>query len=273
MSRNRNIKKTSKNDAKIVKYTRQLTLFTLLLFIATLALASIAYLQYNVDLKMSEITSDFYTYHSPDASVIDGYVTNLYVLNNNSTKMYISVVGLASVYNSALSDDVALVKKMNLRKNYKPFNDEIIMIASIVDMGTGEVLQRQEIPYVRNGTVNVEGNIFPISINSGESEYIPILISYVRETPFEENNTIDLEIDTNVTQLEVIHPTNKTILYTMTAFSPINITYIMGKDTAIVKVDNHTSYNANVRYTEDENTYRDWKYKFLLQYGEGAFVV
>lgn len=275
MLRNRKTKKISKNkenDAKIAKYTRWLTGFTFLLFIATLALASIAFSQYKVDLKMSDITSDFYTYHSPDAAVIDGYVTNLYVLNNNSTKMYISVVGLASVYNSALSDDVALVKKMDLGNSYKQFKDEII-ITYIVDMETGEVLQQKEILFVRNDTVHVEGNIFPISINSGESEYIPILISYVRDTPFEANSTIDLEINANATQLEVIHPINKTILYTMAAFSPINITYIMGEDTAIVKVDNHTSYNANVRYTEDENIYRDWKYRFLLQYGKGAFVV
>lgn len=46
----------------------------------------------------------------------------------------------------------------------------------------------------------------------------------------------------------------------------------MGSETASIKMNDSHTYTIDVRYTEDKETYRDWKRIFLSEYGTGAFI-
>lgn len=230
------------------------------LIIFTFLLVIVAIFQYNVNLKISEsnekltiATTEFYKYHPPEVVLIKGQVIKLYVLKD-STGNYFTIVGLASVYNSALSDDIALIEKKYIKNSY------LIKASEKDDSSTIE------------GNLYIEGNIFPIPLNPGDSNDFPLLGTFKTNDLINQNFTIDVTVNTTVSIIEVIHPINKTILANLTAFEPINIIYRMGSDEATV-INNDINTSIQVRYTDDIDLYHSWKQTFLSNYGTGAFII
>lgn len=215
--------------------------------------------------KLTNITDEHYKYHPPEVTLIKAYVSKLYVLKDNNSGTYLSILGIASIYNSALSDDIALVRQKNIGQLDKPFEYKIKILV-------GD--KSYEGPLMPSNVVkSVEGNLFPTSVIPGNPPAdVPLLTTYKTSKIMNLNKTIDFVVDTNFSVIEVIHPVNKTILTTLTSFEPTNVTYIMGSETASIKMNDSHTYTIDVRYTEDKETYRDWKRIFLSEYGTGAFI-
>lgn len=235
------------------KISKELANYTKILAIATIILAIATILLVFVNQNLTDITKEYYKYNSPDVSLIEGYIAKLYVLrDNNSGSTYFTILGMSSVYNSALSRDVALLKQKNLGNSFN--------LSKSNKIG-------------RNDTISIEGSSFPIPISPGESpKNVPLLITYKKERIINTNATVELEIDEKISIIEVLHP-NKTILTNLTSLKPMNIIYTMGKDTAIVKMNDGGIYNIDVRYTEDKETYEKWKITFLRPYGISALII
>lgn len=234
-------------NRKMVNYQKGLYIFTGILAIATVLLAIFTFLLYNSNEKLTNITTDYYKYHSPDVSLINGYIAKLYVLRDNNSGTYFTVLGIASVYNSKLSTDTALIRQKNLGKSYTLLN---------------------------NDTVSVEGSSFPIPIVPGyPPKDVPILVTYKNQKIMDTNAPVEIAIDEDAFNLEVLHPTSKIILYNLTSLNPANITYTMGKDKADVKMNDGSIYEIDVRYTEDKKTYQDWKLTFLRPYGISSIII
>ena len=264
----------STNDMKIelVNATKTTARFTKILAIATILLFFVSFLQYQANLKLSEsneiltnITKEFYEYHPPEVSLITGDIDKLYILNNN-TESKITIVGIASVYNSGLSDDIALV--IQKRIGAPPYiQNEKVTLYGVQGNTTTKLYEEYT---GRNYTIYIDGNPIPISVPPKEQKEIPILMTYKLEKASE---TVELEIMEELSDIEVIHPTNKTILKNITALKPATITYTMGNDKAFVKCDDGISYKIDVRYTTNEETYMDWKASFLRQFGVSSLII
>lgn len=240
------------NDV-IVKYTKILAIATVILAVATLILAISTIKLSDSNEKLTEITEEFYRYHPPDIGLTSGYVAKLYVLRNNSYGTYITVLGIYSIYNSASSDDIALVRKTNLKESFKPLDIQDVSI---------------------NDSLSIEGNLFPISIIPGESpKEMPILVTRKIEKMIENDDEIKLEIKSDISRIEVIHPTDNKILTNLTVLNPCNITFTMGQNTAIVEMNDSIKYNIDIRYTEDYEIYQNWKRTFLRPYGISSFTI
>ena len=255
----------------LTKYTKLMALATLFLFFAA-CLSAYATIQISdSNEKMTDITKEFYRYHLPEVSLIEGYVGKLYVFRDNKSGSFFTVIGFASVYNSAQSDDIALARQKYLGKSYKPFENTKITIYGVQD---NSMIEIYEIDIENNDTISIEGNPSPIAIIPGEPPIdIPLMMTYKSEDDINLNKTVEFEIVEEISIIEVIHPINKTILANITTLKPTNITYIMGKDSAIVRNSDGRTYNIDVRYTENEDTYRDWKRIFLRPYGISSFIV
>lgn len=259
-----------KNYPKILAYaTIVLAFATVVLAIATGILAIETIKLSNSNEKLTNITLEYYGYHLPKVSLIQGNVANLYVFRDNNSGPYLTVLGLASVYNSAESDDIALIRHKYIGTSFRPYANNIIKLHTV----QGNSIQSYEIDIGNNDTISVEGNQFPIPISPGEQKKdIPLLITYKPEDIVDLNTPIGLVILEEITIIEIIHPVEKTILTNLTALKSTNITYIMGEDTAIVKSNDGNTYNIEVRYTEDVETYRDWKKMLLRPYGSSLTV-
>lgn len=264
-------RETSSDENELVKVTRWL-------FYATVILALVAALQFAGTLKiadsnekMTDITEIFYEYHPPNVTLIDGSFAKLYVLKQNGSNTEISVVGIASVYNSALSDDVALVKKNVYSTPYYPLS-EAKFIFYIVNNTTGDIYSTTEVPIIINDTLFVEGNSFPLPVNPGSFTYIPIMLTIKSNSDVPLNKSINFTIDHNHTRFEVVHPTTKKQISNFSSCETSHITYIMGENIAHVTEITGREYIVDVRYTEDKEVYTEWKNIYLLQYGRGALV-
>jgi len=252
ISKNRFLKEENRKKLK--------SFSSILMIIFTLLLVLVAFLQYNVNLKISEsnekltkITTEFYKYHPPEVILIKGEVIKLYVLKDR-TGTYFTIVGLASVYNSALSDDIALIENKYIEHSNP--------LKTIENNGSSTI----------EGNLYIEGNIFPIPLNPGDSSDFPLLATFKTDDLISQNFTFNITLDSTVSTIEVIHPINKTILDNLTAFEPINIVYLMGSDEAIVKKNGHNK-SIQVRYTDDTDLYHGWKQTFLSNYGTGSFLI
>jgi len=249
-----------------------------ILAIATVLLLVVSFLQYQANLELSDsnekltnITTEYYRYHSPEVSLIQGNVAKLYVLRDGNSTTYFTVLGFASVYNSALSDDIALVRQENTGNTYKLFDDTKITIYGV----QGNVItQIYEVNIPINDSISIESTTIPIPIIPGEPpKEIPLLMTYRIENTIELNTTVELEIIKEISNIEVIHPNTKKIIANFTALDPTNITYIMGKDMAIVEKNGRNVYNIEVRYTENKETYQNWKRTFLRPYGLSSLTI
>ena len=263
---------------KVVRNIIKLINPNVILTIATVLLLVVSFLQYQANLELSDsnekltnITTEYYRYHSPEVSLIQGNVAKLYVLRDGNSTTYFTVLGIASVYNSALSDDIALVRQENTGNSHKLFDDKKYTIYGV----QGNVITPiYEVNIPINDSISIESTTIPIPIIPGEPpKEIPLLMTYRIENTIELNTTVELEIIKEISNIEVIHPNTKKIIANFTALDPTNITYIMGKDMAIVEMNGRNVYNIEVRYTEHKETYQNWKRTFLRPYGLSSLTI
>lgn len=269
------ILKTAKD---FTNHTKKLTNPNIIMAIATVLLLVVSFLQYQANLELSDsnekltnITTEYYRYHSPEVSLIQGNVVKLYVLHDGNSATHLTVLGLASVYNCATSDDIALVRQENLGYSYKPVEDQKI---TVYEVQGNVVTPIYEVNIATNDSISIEGCTIPIPIIPGEPpKDVPLLMTYKIENTIELNTTIELEIIEEISNIEVIHPNSKKIISNFTALEPINITYVMGQDKAIVKRGEVIIYNIEVRYTDNKETYQNWKRTFLRPYGLSSLTI
>lgn len=240
-------------DEDLSKYTKILAFATIILAIATVLLVFETLKLSDSNERLTKISEEFYKYHPPDVGLTPGYISEIYVLRNSSYGTLISVLGVYTIYNSAISDDAALIKKTNLRESSIP-------------------------PDIPNKTISgyttIEGNSFPIPIIPGDPpKQLPLLVTRQIGIIIEDNSTIYLEIQENISKIEIIHPVNMTILSNLTALEPCNVTYKMGQNEAIVMMNDGSKYSIKVDYSEDYEQYKYWKSKFLNQFGTGYFII
>lgn len=248
MTKNRRSRKNKVNEENNEKLTKA----TCWLVIATILLVVVGGLQLIlssnlVDLneKMTNITFEFYRYHPPDVSLTNGYIARLFVCQDKSMGTYITLYGMGEIYNSDQSNDIALVrpKKLAMEQTFD------------------------------NGRIVIEGNRNYISIIPGEEpKLIPILVTYQINKDFVLNDSIDINVNSNISQIEVIHPLDKKILNNIKVLEPANISYKFGENTA--KLD-QSDYGVNIQvlYFEDYHEYVDMKKNILFDYGKTAVLI
>ena len=246
------------NNAKLADYTEKLAIYTqklavatIVLTVATICLLIVAGLSLSATQDISEsnekltnITEDFYTYHPPDVSLISGHIAKLYVVRTNNSETYLTVLGYYSPYNSALADDIALVQQAHIGKQF--------MMA--------------------NGVIVVEGIIPPFPVIPGEFlEEIPLLMTHKIQESIEISTIMNITIPP--LYANITHPVNKTLLANLTAIESVNINYTMGENKATMYLSDGHTQSIYVRYTEDIETYNDWKNTMLLQHGSSFYII
>ena len=285
---------------KLANYTKVLAFATTLLFIATLGLVFINQNLSESNENLTNVTTEFYRYHPPDVSLIHGSIYKLFVLRDNNSGTYLTLLGISSIYNSAQSDDIALIRQKKLGETIEFVSPKIKLIEGN--------LNTYNLNLKVNDTIQIEGNPFPIPVKPGEApKIVPTSITYRMERILDYNtpcyilikgnsshskynhtfnydnltnqfipepdvSTCDLTIQTNVTDLEVLHPISKEIITNLTNTEPVEIKYVVGQNKAIVNL-NHITYYINVEYTEDKETYQNWKIKFLTAYSPISFTI
>lgn len=163
-----------------------------------------------------------------------------------------------------------MLRQKYLGISYKPFENRKLTIYGVQG---DSIIEIYDIDIGNNDTISIEGNPSPIPIIPGEPAInVPLMMTYNSEDNINLNKTVEFEIIEEISIIEVIHP-NKTILANITTLKPTNITYIMGTDSAIVKNSDGITYSIDVRYTDNEDTYKDWKITFLRPYGIGSLIV
>ena len=285
---------------KLAKYTRILAIATILLVVATLGLLAINHNLSESNEKLTNVTTEFYRYHPPDVSLIHGSIYKLFVLRDNNSGTYLTLLGISSIYNSAQSDDIALIRQKKLGETIEFVSPKIKLIEGN--------LNTYNLNLKVNDTIKIEGNPFPIPVKPGEvPKVVPTSITYHMERILDYNaacyillkgnsshskynhifnydnltnqyipetdvSTCDLTIQTNITDLEVLHPISKEIITNLTNAEPVEIKYIIGQNRAIVNL-NYGIYYINVEYTEDRETYQNWKIKFLTSYSPVSVTI
>ena len=101
----------------------------------------------------------------PDVSLIEGYAAKLYVFHDNKSEPSFTVIAIASVYNSAQSDDIALVKQKYLGISHKPFENKKV---TIYELYGNSITNIYEEDIGNNDTISIEGPFSPIPIIPGE---------------------------------------------------------------------------------------------------------
>jgi hypothetical protein len=237
------LEKQSKDYEKNNKLINVLTVCSVLI---ALSLFWVAFQQMNIEKDVSEsnkilanVTADEYGYHQPDVSLIDSYFLKLYVYEINETTTKFSFLNIARVYNSAQSDDIALVAPKGIMK--------------------AEQISPDHVTYI-------EGLPFPVPIIPGNApQEIPFYRTIVST---HEANHEKFGFNLNDT-LEVNHP-NGSLIKEILVPTTSNIMYTRGDETVIVKVDNNLSYAIHVRFTDNGTIYDEWKTQFLLKYSNSA---
>lgn len=224
-------------------------IFNGLLWSVTLQMAEI-------DQQLTKVTGEYYEYHPPKVTVTYGQVTKLYVLRNESCGTYISLIGLAHVYNSGIANDIAVIQQKGRGSGYDSAiqTEENGMIAAIVDF---------------------EGSPYPVPLSPGAfPTEMPILITAHTDKVIELNSTIELIIEKEYARLEVIHPINKKLIDNITSLESIDITYNIGKETADAETADGGMLIMDVRYTDNIDTYMIWKKTFMYEHGiKGALYL
>lgn len=244
---------SKENNNSNEKYTKTLAFATVILAVATVALAFSTINLSNSNERLTELTEEFYMYHPPEIGLTSGYIGKIYVLRNNSYGTYITILGVYSIYNSATSDDTALIRKTNSKESFKQSDNQGML---------------------NNYSFTIEANSFPIPINPGESpKEMPILVTSEIKEVINNGNEIRLKIESDISKIEVIHPIDERILANFTTLNSCNVILIMGENTAIVEMNDSKKYNVEIRYTEDHEEYQNWKRTFLRPYGASSFLI
>ena len=253
MIRNRKLikKQKNENDENIAKYTYWLVIVTVFLVIVTVFLVAVGSLQYIVSSniadsseKMTNITYEFYRYHPPEVSLINGHIGALFVCQDKDMGTFLTIYGVGEVYNSAQSNDIALV-----RPNIRIGNQ------------------------IKNGAMFIEGNQNYIPIIPGEEpKSIPVMATYQQNSSLILNYSIQLNVDPNISQIEVIHPIDKKTLGSIKLLEPTRIDYKFGEDKAKLNTNDY-SETIQVLYFEDYYEYVDMKKEILFGYGKSAVLM
>ena len=224
--------------------------------IATIIIAISTYYTYQATDQIAEITQQEYEYHPPKVTVTYGQVIKLYVLRNESCGTYISLVGLAHVYNSGIANDIAVIQQKGR------------------GLGYGSAIQTEENVMI-DAIVDFEGSPYPVPLSPGAfPTEMPILITSHTDKMIELNSTMELIIKKEDARLEVIHPINKKLIDNITSLESINITYKMGEETADAETADGRMLIMDVRYTDNIDTYMIWKKTFMYEHGiKGALYL
>lgn len=217
---------------------------------------------------LTEVTVQEYSYHQPDVSLVDSYILKLYVYEINETTTKFSFLNLVRVYNSAQSDDIALVAPKDLMKVEKSDGFKGITI-ELKSESSGEVFSQYIIPSEPAYITYIEGLPFPIPIIPGnEPEEIPFFRTIVYT-----HNVNDTVFNFTLNDsLEVNHP-NGSLMKEIVVPTTSSTVYTKGDETVIVTVDNNLSYAMDVRFTNNETVYDGWKTQFLLKYSSSSVIL
>ncbi|MFY1112722.1 MAG: hypothetical protein AB3K77_13735 [Methanosarcinaceae archaeon] len=196
---------------------------------------------------LTNVTSNYYAYNPPDVSVTSRWIAYLFVCNNESKGTYITVVGLPSFYNSALSNDVALLKPRGATREKR----------------------------VSYGRIVMESNAYPIPLSPGESpKIVPLLITHHYENnTFQSKEQINISVDSNASIVEVIHPVNKQIIENINSLENVTIHYVFGETNAKIYYENGYDPRIPVQYTTNYDIYENLKRNLLSVYGDGALTI
>ena len=222
--------------------------------------------------KLTNITTEYYRYHPPEVSVIQGYVGKLLVFSDGNRGTYITILGLASVYNNAQSDDIALVRVKNFRKSIRGYG-----LKTHFNIEENHKIPDDTAPFYF--TVIFEGNSFSIPVIPGNSpKEIPLIITLFDEFrdlninhANNKNNNMSIIIDE--LNIEVVHPNNKEIMENLTVLKPIEINYTIGQNKAQVKSNDGKIHEIIVKSTQNKEIYDTWKLNFLSSYGSSSFII
>jgi len=221
-------------------------------------LVIVTLLLFMVTWQLVDVTEEFYGYNPPHVNVVYGQVGKLYVFRNESYGTYFSIVGLSHVYNSGIADDLAVV-----RQKYWGLQVDVRLEEHLGSEGVRKI----------DAILGFEGSPYPIPVPAGDPTVeIPILLTCSTKEIIELNKTLHLIIGDDIS-LEVIHPVTEELIDNVTALKPINITYEVGDKTAKAETIDGRKLTLDVRYTEDFDTYVNWKERFLSEYGIKARVL
>ncbi|SFM72332.1 hypothetical protein [Methanolobus profundi] len=262
----------SLNQDKNNKWIFRLTLCSVVI---AFLLFWVAFQQMNLENEISDsnkilanVTAQEYGYHQPDVSLVDSYYVKLYIYQINETATKFSFLNLARVYNSAQSDDIALVKPKNIMKTAR-IPDLGVGVIYIVDNSSGEVLIQQNFSFPPGYTYSIEGLPFPVPVIPGDSpQEIPFFLT-IDSTHEKDHESFGFNINDS---LEVYHP-NGLLMNEINIPTTSSIMYSRGDETVVVKVDNGIAYTIDVRSTDNETTYHNWKNQFLLKYSSSAVTL
>ncbi|WP_407283148.1 hypothetical protein V7O61_15015 [Methanolobus sp. WCC1] len=247
------------------KWTRALTIISVTIAFFLLVATC---LQLGINDKLTSATVQEYSYHQPDVNLVDSYFVKLYVYEINETTTKFSFLNIARVYNSAQSDDIALVKPKDIMK-VEQINDFKGMSLNLMSASSGEIFGQYTIPSRVGYVTSIEGLPFPVPIIPGNApQEIPFFRTIVST---HEANHEEFGFNLNDT-LEVNHP-NGSLIKEIIIPTTSNIMYTRGDENAIVKVDNNLSYAIDVRFTDNETIYDGWKTQFLLKYSSSAVTL
>lgn len=249
-----------------------------IMIIVTVSIAASTCQMVEVNKQLTKITDEFYEYHPPNITVTYGQVTKLYVLRNESCGTYISLVGLAHVYNSGTADDVAVIRQkgLGLVSNLPATRKEEEIVKVYSEDQLYQILVTTRIDEVDEpASEYFEGSPYQVAVIPGASPVeMPILITSRIDKVIESNATIELIIEEGYARLEVIHPTTKELIGNITSLEPINITYKMGEGTADAETIDGRTLIMDVRCTENVDTYIYWKKTFMHEHGiKGALFL
>jgi len=238
----------------------------------TFWLVIVTFLLVVVTWQLADITEEFYEYHPPNVNVVYGQVVKLYVFRNESYGTYFSIVGVSHVYNSGIADDDAVVRQKHWGLGANTTIEEDLGF-SLIFVQRGVVIQRIRGVRKIDARLSFEGSPYPIPVPAGgPTAEIPILLTSSTKEILELNSTLNLIIGKDIF-LEVIHPITKELIDNVTALESINITYVMGDDTAKAETIDGRKLILDVRYTEDVDTYTNWKERFMSSHGIDAKVL
>ncbi|MBN2488513.1 MAG: hypothetical protein JXA98_05750 [Methanosarcinaceae archaeon] len=248
MVENRESMKKSQKEKNEVKHT---SVTNWLLVIATICLVIVGGLQYSATCEVAKsnailtnITSEHYKYHPPNVSLTNEYIGKMFIYQDND-KTTVTIYGIGSFYNDGKSDDIALARPSSL----------------------GEVLKNETVWIVREGN----RDSIPI-IPSEEPKRIPILVSYQLNESININGRVYISISPDISQIEIIHPLNKTILKNITILSPAYIDFKFGDKLVIVNSDDYNQY-IEVIYFDNYDEYVAKKKGLLYEYGYDAVLM
>ena len=247
------------------KWTRALTIISVTIAFFLLVATC---LQLGINDKLTSATVQEYSYHQPDVSLVDSYILKLYVYEINETTTKFSFLNLARVYNSAQSDDIALVTPKDLMKVEKSYELKGAT-KDFKNESSGENLQSIYYYPTAYYITYMEGLPFPIPIIPGNE---PQEIPFFRTKVYTHNANDTVFNFTLNDALEIRYP-NGSLMKEIVIPTTSSIVYIKGDETVIVTVDNNLSYAMGVRFTNNETVYDGWKTQFLLKYSSSSVIL